>query len=50
MGDLFSGLLRTGIVRVLFVPIVMILIMYGLWVLASPPDDLDEDDTHAQSR
>jgi len=49
MGDLFSGLLRTGIVRVLFVPIVMILIMYGLWVLAAPPKDLDEDDTHAPS-
>ena len=38
-----------GIVRVLFVPIVMILIMYGLWVLAAPPEDLDEDDTQAQS-
>jgi hypothetical protein len=48
MGELFSGLLRTGIVRVLFVPIVMIAIMYGLWVLAAPPNDLDEDDTHAQ--
>ena len=50
MGDLFSGLLRTGIVRVLFVPIVMILIMYGLWLLATPPDDLDEDDTHTQNQ
>ena len=49
MGDLFSGLLRTGIVRVLFVPIVMALIMYGLWVLAKPPKDLDEEDNHAQS-
>ena len=48
MGELFSGLLRTGIVRVLFVPIVMGLIIYGLWVLAAPPKD-DEDDTHAQS-
>jgi hypothetical protein len=48
MGDLFSGLLRLGIVRVLFVPIVMGLIMYGLWVLAAPPKDLDDDDTHAQ--
>jgi hypothetical protein len=48
MGDLFSGLLRTGIVRVLFVPTVMGLIMYGLWVLAAPPKDLDEDDTHPQ--
>jgi len=48
MGELFSGLLRTGIVRVLFVPIVMIAIMYGLWMLAAPPKDLDDDDTHAQ--
>jgi len=47
--DLFSGLLRMGIVRVLFVPIVMALIMYGLWVLAKPPDDLDGEDNHAQS-
>ena len=49
MGDLFSGLLRTGIVRVLFVPIVMGLIMYGLWVLAKPPKDLDEEDNHAHN-
>ena len=47
MGELFSGLLRMGIVRVLFVPIVMILVMYGLWVLAAPPDN--GDDNHAQS-
>jgi hypothetical protein len=46
---LFSDLLRMGIVRVLFVPIVMALIMYGLWVLAKPPEDLDEEDNHAQS-
>jgi hypothetical protein len=50
MGELFSGLLRTGIVRVLFVPIVMALIMYGLWVLATPPNDIDEDDNHAQNQ
>jgi hypothetical protein len=48
MGELFSGLLRTGIVRVLFVPVVMMAIMYLLWVLASPPDDLDDEDSHAQ--
>ena len=46
---LFSDLLRMGIVRVLFVPIVMALIMYGLWVLAKPPEDLDGEDNHAQS-
>jgi hypothetical protein len=48
MGDFFSEVLRTGIVRVLFVPIVMIAIMYGLWVLAAPPKDLDDDDSGAQ--
>ena len=46
---IFGDLLRMGIVRVLFVPIVMALIMYGLWVLATPPDDHDEEDNHAQS-
>ena len=49
MGELFSGLLRTGIVRVLFVPIVMSTIMYGLWILARPPKDLGDDDTHAEN-
>jgi hypothetical protein len=48
MGDLFSGILRTGIVRVLFVPTVMGLIIFGLWTLAKPPKDLDEEDNHAQ--
>jgi hypothetical protein len=47
MGDLLGSLARMGIVRVLFVPIVMALIMYGLWVLAKPPEDLDEEDNHA---
>jgi hypothetical protein len=47
MGDLFSGLLRTGIVRVLFVPIVMMAIMYGLWILAAPPKE-DDEDSHAR--
>ena len=46
---MLSELLKVGIVRVLFVPIVMGLIMYGLWVLAKPPKDLDEEDNHAQS-
>ena len=45
---LFGDLLRMGIVRVLFVPIVMALIMYGLWVLAAPPKD-EEEDNHAHS-
>ena len=44
---MLSELLKVGIVRVLFVPIVMALIVYGLWLLAAPPND--EDDNHAQS-
>lgn len=47
MGDLLSGLARMGIVRVLFVPTVMGLIMYGLWILAAPKNH--EDDNRAQS-
>ena len=49
MGDLFSDVLRTGIVRVLFVPFVMGAIMYGLWILARPPKDSGDDDTQANS-
>jgi hypothetical protein len=49
MGELFSGLLRTGIVRVLFVPFVMSAIMYGLWIMARPPKDLGDDDTHMEN-
>jgi hypothetical protein len=49
MGDLISYLLHQGIVRVLFVPIVMIAIIGMLWVMAAPPQDLeDEDEGHAQ--
>ncbi len=40
---MFNHLLRLGIVRVLSVPLTMVAIMYGLWVLAAPPDDLGDD-------
>jgi hypothetical protein len=39
----FSSLLRIGIVRVSFVPVVMGLVLYGLYVLAAPPEDHDDD-------
>jgi len=40
---MFNYLLRLGIVRVLSVPLAMVAIMYGLWVLAAPPEDLGDD-------
>jgi len=49
MGDLISYLAHQGIVRVLFVPVVMIAIIGAMWALAAPPQDLDdEDEGHAQ--
>jgi hypothetical protein len=37
---------RLGIVRVLSVPLIMVAVMYLLWVLAKPPEDLgDEGET-----
>jgi hypothetical protein len=44
MGDLFSWLLHQGIVRVLSVPIVMLVALYGVYVLASPPPWNDDED------
>jgi hypothetical protein len=43
MGNLLSYCARLGIVRVLSVPIAMVAIMYLLWVLATPPEDLGDD-------
>lgn len=40
---MFAYLLRLGIVRVLSVPLAMVAIMYALWVLAAPPEDLGDD-------
>ncbi len=40
---MFAYLLRLGIVRVLSVPLAMVAIMYGLWVLAKPPEDLGDE-------
>jgi hypothetical protein len=44
MGDFFSYLLHVGIVRVLSVPIVMLIALYGLYVLSAPPPWSDDDD------
>lgn len=43
MNSLIGYLARLGIVRVLSVPLAMIALMYGLWVLAAPPEDLGEE-------
>jgi len=40
---MFSYLLRQGFVRVAFVPVMMGLIIYGLYVLAAPPHDDDDE-------
>ena len=44
MGDFFSYLLHVGIVRVLSVPIVMLVALYGLYVMAAPAPWSDDDD------
>ena len=44
MGDVFSWLLREGIVRVLSVPIGMLLLLYLMYVLAAPPPWSDDED------
>ena len=44
MGDVFSGLLHQGIVRVLLVPIGMLLLLYVMYVLAAPPPRSDDED------
>ena len=36
--------LRLGIIRVLSVPLAMAAVMYLLWVMARPPEDLGGDD------
>ncbi len=48
MGDLISYFAHQGIVRVLSVPVVIIALIYILWTLAAPPEDLDGDG-HRQS-
>jgi hypothetical protein len=40
---MFSYLLRQGFVRVAFVPIVMGLLIYGIYALAAPRHDDDDD-------
>ncbi|MGO9061109.1 MAG: hypothetical protein ACLQU2_27565 [Candidatus Binataceae bacterium] len=47
---MIAYLLRLGIVRVLSVPLAMTAIMYGLWVLAAPPDDLGDENGDSGTR
>jgi hypothetical protein len=44
MGDVFSWILRQGIVRVLSVPIAMSIMLYVVYVLAAPPPWSDDQD------
>jgi hypothetical protein len=43
MNTLVNYCARLGIVRVLSVPVSMAVLMYLLWRLAAPPEDLDND-------
>jgi hypothetical protein len=47
MNDVISYCARLGIVRVLSVPLGMVLVMYLLFRLAAPPEDLG--DTESES-
>lgn len=44
MGNLFGYILRLGIVRVSFVPILMGVMLYALYLLAAPQGDGNEDE------
>ena len=46
MGDLISYLLHQGFVRVSFVPIVMGILIWVLYILAAPPEDDDDAQGH----
>ena len=43
MGEFITYILHLGIVRVLSVPIVMGLVIYGLYRMAAPPEWHDDD-------
>jgi hypothetical protein len=45
---LIEYIARLGIVRVLSVPVMMILFMYLLFWLASPPEDLGDNEGEAR--
>ncbi len=47
MGDLFTWFLHQGIVRVLSVPILIGLLIWLMWVLASPTPGQENDDAQA---
>jgi hypothetical protein len=44
MGDVFSWFLHQGIVRVLSVPVGMLLLLYLMYRLATPPPWTDDED------
>jgi hypothetical protein len=44
MNSFFGYIARLGIVRVASVPLAMVLIMYLLFRLAAPPEDLGDND------
>ena len=44
MGDVFSWFLHQGIVRVLSVPIGMVVLLYAMYVMATPPPWTEEED------
>lgn len=45
MNNVINYCARLGIVRVLSVPLAMVLIMYLLFRLAAPPEDLGDTDS-----
>ena len=50
MNSLVSYCARLGIVRVLSVPLAMVVIMYLLYQLAAPPEDLGDTDGETPRR
>jgi hypothetical protein len=48
MNSVISYCSRLGIVRVLSVPMIMVLLMYLLYRLAAPPEDLGDNGAEAR--
>ncbi|MGH7865226.1 MAG: hypothetical protein ACREQB_09560 [Candidatus Binataceae bacterium] len=44
MGGILTSIMQMGIVRVLSVPIAIALLVWLMWMLASPPPSNDNDD------
>jgi hypothetical protein len=49
MGEFLSWFLQQGIVRVLSVPIVIVLLVWLLWVWATPPPWQDDESAGANA-